>query len=64
MTPNKNLSVPKNEQSKEHELNHIGKRKEKKEGEITKQNQFKNWLKTKKKLAIKRIGTKFKDKKL
>jgi hypothetical protein len=42
MTPNKNLSVPKNEQSKEHELNHIGKRKEKKEGEITKQNQFKN----------------------
>ena len=49
MTPNKNLSVPKNEQSKEHELNLIGKRKEKKEGEITKQNQFKNWLKTKKK---------------
>jgi hypothetical protein len=34
--------VPKNEQSKEHELNLIGKRKEKKEGEITKQNQFKN----------------------
>jgi len=62
MTPNKNLSVPKNEQSKEHELNLIGKRKEKKEGEITKQNQFKNWLK--KKIAIKRIGTKFKDKKL
>jgi hypothetical protein len=29
MTPNKNLSVPKNEQSKEHELNLIGKKKKK-----------------------------------
>ena len=32
MTPNKNLSVPKNEQSKEHELNLIGKKKRKEGG--------------------------------
>jgi hypothetical protein len=47
----------KNQQSKEQWLNLIGKKKSN-EGEITKQNQFKKWLKTKK-IVIKRIRMKF-----